>query len=402
MRGPGQTYTEVSCDKAQQIDLLSFVSEPAGEGFPAFRKHYPLCPRCSAEVRAWNELHLALLETGGAAAHPGVESLAGLEASSTALSAEARREIESHLSACPACRDELGALRRFDPAGLSSPVAGGAGLGSVVGALLGRLRGMVIHPVFAYGVALLLLYPALQGRIEPSPTLRPAESAAEPDLPTAESFGTSSLRVERQTLAAEPEVPASQRARELRPEAALAEPAGRALEGSALDRTALAAPFHARFQGPALHLEVSVEHTCRGARDLPRGRARAAPASPRAASASPVGVSRARAGAARRVAHERHLQGGLQGVGRTVGGGRRGTRRGARRSHVTIPSLELDPVTLGNGSVEAANGREHGQDHVERGKARARLLAFRPERLVRRGDGAAGPTTTSASICSTA
>ena len=184
-----------------------------------------------------------------------MESLAGLEASSTALSAQARREIESHLSACPACRDELGALRRFDPAGLSSPVAGGAGLGSVVGALLGRLRGMVIHPVFAYGVALLLLYPALQGRIEPSPTLRPAESAAEPDLPTAESFGTSSLRVERQTLAAEPEVPAPQRARELRQEAALAEPAGRALEGSALDRTALAAPFHARFHGPALHLE---------------------------------------------------------------------------------------------------------------------------------------------------
>ena len=115
---------------------------------------------------------------------------------------------------------------------------------------------MVMHPVFAYGVALLLLYPALQGRIEPSPALRPAESAAELHLPTAgESFGTSSLRAERQTIAAEPEMPAPRRARGLQPEAALAEPVARALESSALDRSALAAPFHARFEGSALYLE---------------------------------------------------------------------------------------------------------------------------------------------------
>ena len=261
MRGPGQTYTEVSCDRAQQIDLLSFVSEPAGEGFAAFRKHYPRCPRCSAEVRAWNELHLGLQDSGGTPAHPGAESLARFATSPTALSAQSRREIESHLSACPACRDELGALRRFDPAGLASPYSKSAGLSEALGALLGRLRGLVMHPVFAYGAALLLLYPALQGRQEPSPTIQPAASAPDAELaPVAESFVASSLRDERQTLAAERGEPmlqaAPRRARGPRPEPALAEAASPALERSPRARSALVAPFRARFEGPVLYLEL--------------------------------------------------------------------------------------------------------------------------------------------------
>ncbi len=261
MRGPGQTYTEVSCDRAQQIDLLSFASEPAGEGFAAFRKHYPLCPRCSAEVRAWNELHLALQDSGGAPAHPGAETLARFAASPTALSAQTRREIELHLASCPACSDELGGLRRFDPARLASPALKRSGLHEALRTLLGRLRGMVVHPVFAYGVALLLLYPALQGRLEPSPTIQRAEFAPETDLaPAAESFGGSSLRAERQTLAAETEEPmlqaAPRRGRGLRPEAALAEAASPALERSSRARSVLAAPFRARFEGAVLHLEL--------------------------------------------------------------------------------------------------------------------------------------------------
>ncbi len=261
MRGPGQTYTEVSCDRAQQIDLLSFASEPAGEGFAAFRQHYPLCPQCSAEVRAWHELHLALQDSGGARAHPGAETLARFEASPTALSARSRSEIESHLSVCPACRDELGALRRFDPARLALPAWQSSGLGEAFRTLLGRLRGLVMHPAFAYGVALLLLYPALQGRLEPSPTIERAEFAREADLaPAAESFGASSLRAERQAAAAETEEPmlqaAPRRARGLRPEAALAEPASPALERFPRARSALAAPFRARFDGPVLQLEL--------------------------------------------------------------------------------------------------------------------------------------------------
>ncbi len=269
MRALGQTYIEVSCDRAQQIDLLSFVSEPAGEGFAAFRKHYPQCPRCAAEVRAWNELHLALQDSGGARAHPGAETLSRFEASPTALSAQARSEIESHLSVCPACRDELGALHRFDPARLTSPALTSSGGSETLRTVLGRLRGLVMRPVFAYGVALLLLYPALQGRLEPSPMIQRAEFAREADLPpAAESFGASSLRAERPTLVAEAEEPvlqpAPRRARELRPEAALAEAAGPALERSPRAPISLADPFRARFDGPVLHLELPPT-----ARDIP-------------------------------------------------------------------------------------------------------------------------------------
>ncbi len=266
-----QTYTEVSCDRAQQIDLASFVSERTGEGFAAFRKHYPLCPECSTEVRAWNELHLALVDTGGAPAHPAAEILARFEASPAALSEHARGEIESHLSVCPACRDELGALHRFDPARLSSPALKSSGPSEALGTLVGRLRDMVMHPLFAYGVALLLLYPALQGRLAPSTTIQRAEFARETDLaPAADSFGASSLRAERQTLAAEPEEAmlqaAPQRARGAQPEAAMAEAAmaeaamaeaaSPALERSPRARSVLAAPFRARFDGPVLHLEL--------------------------------------------------------------------------------------------------------------------------------------------------
>ena len=94
-------------------------------------------------------------------------------------------------------------------------------------------------------------------------------SRREADLPpAAESFGASSLRAERQTLAAEAEEPALQpaprRARELRPEAALAEAAGPALERSPRAPSALADPFRARFDGPVLHLELPPT-----ARDIP-------------------------------------------------------------------------------------------------------------------------------------
>ena len=258
MQGPRQTYTEVSCDRAQQIDLLSFVSDPAGEGFAAFRKHYPHCSPCSAEVRAWNELHLSLQDAGGARAHPGVETLASFGASRTALSAQAQTAIESHLAACPACREELGALRRTDPIGLASPAAKSGWLSEALSALPGRLRGMVMHPAFAYGVALLLLYPALQGRRDSSPAIRPAESAAQADLaPAAESFAASSLRVERQTLAAKAEesLPEAARGRALEAEAATAGAASSPLERSPQPPSGLA-PFRARFEGAVLYLEL--------------------------------------------------------------------------------------------------------------------------------------------------
>ncbi len=154
----------MSCRRAEEIDLLEFVADGAsdGGGFAAFREHYPTCPECSAEVHAFTELHLALAADGG---HPAAATLARFEAGR--LREAERRAVESHLAACPSCRDEVAAVRgsslpELEPA---RPVGTPGGL---VG-LLERLRALVMHPGFAYAIVLLLLvYPALSGRVPPA------------------------------------------------------------------------------------------------------------------------------------------------------------------------------------------------------------------------------------------
>ena len=154
----------MSCRRAEEIDLLEFVADGAadGAGFAAFREHYPTCRECSAEVHAFTELHLALVADSG---HPAAATLARFEA--RRLREAERRAVESHLAACPSCRDEVAAVRgsslpELEPA---RPVGTPGGL---VG-LLERLRALVMHPGFAYAIVLLLLvYPALSGRVPPA------------------------------------------------------------------------------------------------------------------------------------------------------------------------------------------------------------------------------------------
>jgi len=150
----------MSCRRAFDVDLADFVASSARPEWAEFRAHYARCAECSAEVRAWTELHLLLQPP---AAHPAEELLLRFETERDRLPAAERRAVEEHLARCPSCKDELAALRRFDFASLEARAAASPAV-----SFAAFLRRLVLHPAFAYAIVLLLLYPALEGRF-PSP-----------------------------------------------------------------------------------------------------------------------------------------------------------------------------------------------------------------------------------------
>ncbi len=147
----------MSCRRAFDLDLVDFVAGSARPEWAEFRAHYARCAECSAEVRAWTELHLLLQPP---AAHPAEELLLRFETERDRLPAAERRAVEEHLVRCASCNDELAALRRFDFTALEPKVAA-----SPAPSFAEWLRRLVLHPAFAYAIVLLLLYPALEGRL---------------------------------------------------------------------------------------------------------------------------------------------------------------------------------------------------------------------------------------------
>src|SRR5436309_4779630 len=156
-RGRPIDGSTMSCRRAFDLDLADFVAGSARPEWAEFRAHYARCAECSAEVRAWTELHLLLQAP---AAHHAEELLRRFETEPGRLPAADRRSVEEHLARCPSCNDELAALRRFDFTALE-PKAAAAPRPSFAE----RLRRLVLHPAFAYAIVLLLLYPALEGRL---------------------------------------------------------------------------------------------------------------------------------------------------------------------------------------------------------------------------------------------
>ncbi len=149
----------MTCRRALDLDLADFVSDAARPEWAEFRAHYPRCAECSAEVRAWTELHLSLRASGD---HPAEELLLRFETEPGRLPAAERRAVEDHLAHCASCRDELGALRRLDFAQLAPRVAAST---SARTSFAEVLRRALLHPAFAYALVLLLLfYPALERR----------------------------------------------------------------------------------------------------------------------------------------------------------------------------------------------------------------------------------------------
>ena len=149
----------MSCRRAFDLDLADFVAGSARPEWAEFRAHYARCAECSAEVRAWTELHLLLQPP---AAHPAEELLLRFETERDRLPAAERRAVQEHLAHCVSCNDELAALRCFDFTALEPRAAAVPAPGPSFGE---RLRRLVLHPAFAYAIVLLLLYPALEGRL---------------------------------------------------------------------------------------------------------------------------------------------------------------------------------------------------------------------------------------------
>ncbi len=186
----------MSCRRTHDLDLLDFLAEPARADFDAFRDHYPRCADCTAEVRAWTELHEAL-RAEGADAHPDPELLARFDADRRGLAESERLGLEQHLEGCAPCRDELRALRAFAPAALAAtspardePPVADATRRPLPGPLaaLGRL---LWNPVLAYALVALLLLPNLDTLLPgdrlaseaPPPVATPQEPEAEAPAP---------------------------------------------------------------------------------------------------------------------------------------------------------------------------------------------------------------------------
>jgi hypothetical protein len=146
----------MSCQRTQEIDLLEFLANPRAGEFDAFRKHYPVCPECASEVRVWTELHQQL---AASEPHPAPDVLLRFEDDPAGLPPERRSAIERHVASCVPCRDELRALRAFDPSAALAPAAGLAG--SRLAAAVTWLRRLLWHPALAYALVLILLAPIL-------------------------------------------------------------------------------------------------------------------------------------------------------------------------------------------------------------------------------------------------
>jgi hypothetical protein len=176
----------MSCDRAFRVDLTEVLLAGDAPGAAAFRAHYPTCRECAAEVRAWTELGLLL---GGGGLHPAETRLLGFEDDPGTLPAVERAAVAAHVAGCPACRDELAALRRFDPAALAAgaPARASGPRRRFGWPALGRL---VWHPAFAYALVLLIAIPVVLERFATRPVPRAEVGRQEAPRALEEAAGT--------------------------------------------------------------------------------------------------------------------------------------------------------------------------------------------------------------------
>jgi hypothetical protein len=160
----------MTCRRAFDLDLVACLLDAARPEWSEFREHYPRCPECAAEVRTWTELQSTL-----APPHPAPEDLIRFEARANDMDPEARKAVAAHIATCRSCRDELRALHAFDP---RTVAAAGAPAAAAKRRWWSPVR-LVLHPAFAYGVALALAFPLL------APQLRPLVERARQVVPSS-------------------------------------------------------------------------------------------------------------------------------------------------------------------------------------------------------------------------
>jgi len=195
----------MTCRKAYELDLPAFLADPTGAVWAEFRDHYPRCPACASEVRAWTELHLAL----GSASHPDPADLVRYVDGSTSLPPTTRHAIAEHLAACAACRDEAHTLRTFDPLATLAATPARRRRRRFAFPSVGRI---VWHPAFAYAVALLaVLYPTLTNQGSPPTTIQGREGAPRPAASRQAPEDEQLARLEKNSVD-EPAAPAPKQA----------------------------------------------------------------------------------------------------------------------------------------------------------------------------------------------
>lgn len=182
------------CRWTADVDLAAFLTEPQSPEWEEFRRHYLLCKACTAEVARWIQLETTLrsMSKNTPPTHPTVEQLAQFQRSPAQLSAEALLLIQQHLKRCRACAEELSFVKAFDfsllendkgaiPVEAEKPIwersrAYREAAGRIftvfqesVSRLFNTFRPVVLHPAFAYSIALLLCIPAVRYYTLPAP-----------------------------------------------------------------------------------------------------------------------------------------------------------------------------------------------------------------------------------------
>lgn len=165
------------CQRASDIDLAAFLAEPWSPEWAEFRQHYLQCRTCATEVFEWTRVEAVLRAMGQnpGVTHPTEEQLAQFQRRPERLSAEERHTIAQHLRSCPDCAEELAFVESFDFSLLEEDKAGArrakrpsvraavsAYWEAVLAPFSAGLRQLVLHPAFAYAVALLLAIPAVR------------------------------------------------------------------------------------------------------------------------------------------------------------------------------------------------------------------------------------------------
>jgi len=181
------------CHKASEVDLTIFLTEPHGPEWEEFRRHTLHCEACAVEVLQWTQLEdlLKSASPNTTATHPSEELLAQFHKRRESLAEADRLSIAQHLQACATCREELSLLASFNFSLIQQWVEEEQPAQTVVverpalressmARLLKALRSLVLHPAFAYGVALLLGIQVASHELLPHSSSRPAFEFSSP------------------------------------------------------------------------------------------------------------------------------------------------------------------------------------------------------------------------------
>ena len=106
----------MECPIRDETDFAGYLLQPDSPEWEPFRRHYPTCPECAAELAAWTRLEEGARRAAASEApsHPREERLLALQDDPRSLDGQERTSLEEHLLRCAQCRDALQAVTGLD------------------------------------------------------------------------------------------------------------------------------------------------------------------------------------------------------------------------------------------------------------------------------------------------